>query len=480
MTEVQRVVVIGGGISGLSAAYHLKQESEMRGHAFDITVVEADQRLGGKIISEKQEGFTIEGGPDCFLRQKPWAAELAGELGIQEELMGTNDHQRKVYVMDKGRLKPLPDGVMLIIPTRIMPFVLSSLISWPGKVRMGLDWFIPKYQGTGDESVGDFIRRRLGREALQKIAEPLMSGIHVSDPERQSLLATFPRFRSIEQKYGSLIRGMLAARKASAKHRNSNGKPDSIFMTFKQGMQYLVDTLENNLKDCRLIKGASVTEIRAGADSRYAVTLSSGDTLPADSVILAVPAYNAADLLEPLSATASHQLSCIPYVSTATISMAFRKKDIIKPFMGFGFVIPRNENRKISACTWSSFKFEHRAPDDHILLRCFIGGPGKEAMVDMDDEALLRVARKELHHILGLEAEPVLTRIYRWNKANPQYEVGHLDRVQELFEVCRQEMPGIFLTGSAYEGVGIPDCIKQGKQAAALAVQYLDKEPAVI
>jgi protoporphyrinogen/coproporphyrinogen III oxidase len=478
--SAKHVVVVGGGISGLSAAYHLKQESIVRGLSIQITVVEADRRFGGKIVTERREGFTIEGGPDCFLRQKPWAAELAGELGIQQELMGTNDHQRKVYVLDRGRLKPLPDGVMLIIPTRIMPFVLSSLISWPGKLRMGMDWFIPRFQGPGDESVGDFIRRRLGREALQKIAEPLMSGIHVSDPEKQSLLATFPRFRNIEQKYGSLIRGMLAMRKAAGKNPQTNGTPNSIFITFQQGMEHLVRTVEDNLSECRLMKETSVTQIEAASGGRYALTLSSGEILLADSAVLAVPAYSAADLVGSLSKTAEEQLRSIPYVSTATISMAFRKKDVTKPFMGFGFVIPRNENREISACTWSSFKFEHRAPDDHVLLRCFLGGPDKENMVAMDDESLVRVARKELLSILGLDAEPVLTRIYRWNKANPQYEVGHLERVQELFAVCRREIPGIILTGSAYEGVGIPDCIKQGKQAASLAVQYLQQEQSVV
>lgn len=473
--QVKKVVVVGGGIAGLSAAYHLKQEAAAQNIALDVTLVEADGRLGGKIVTEQVDGFTIEGGPDCFLRQKPWAAELAQSLGLQDDLMGTNDHQRKTYVLNKGRLTPLPDGVMLIIPTRIMPFVLSPLITWPGKIRMGMDWFIAQHKDDSDESVGDFVRRRLGNEALEKIAEPLLSGIHVSDPEKQSLLATFPRFRNIEKKHGSLIRGMLAERKAAAKHRPVNGKPASIFQSFKQGVEHLPKALERALSDCQIIKGRRVTAIRREGQGRYGVALGNGDWLAADAVILATPAYNAAEVLQGISPAIAERLCAIPYVSTATISMAFRRQDIQKPFMGFGFVVPRKEKRDISACTWSSFKFDRRAPEGHLLLRCFVGGPGKEAMVDLDDAELIAVARKELGDILGLHAEPVLTRIYRWRKANPQYEVGHLERVRELFAACRAETPGIYLTGSAYEGVGIPDCVNQGKKAAAEVMQYLQK-----
>jgi protoporphyrinogen/coproporphyrinogen III oxidase len=477
---IRQVVVVGGGIAGLSAAYTLQQESKSLPIPVAISLIEADQRLGGKIVTEQVGGFTIEGGPDCFIRQKPWAAELAKTLGLKDDLLDTNDHQRKTYVLKKGRLTPLPDGVMLIVPTRIMPFVLSPLFSWPGKIRMGLDWFIPKFKGGGDESIGDFIRRRLGREALERLAEPLLSGIHVSDPEKQSLLATFPRFRNIEQKHGSLIRGMLAERKLAAKHRPANSKPASIFQSFKQGVGRLTDALEKALSGCTIYKSTKVTDIQKMADGRYQLHLNNGQPIIADAVILAIPSFNAADLLHGISPTAANQLNAIPYVSTATISMAFRKQEIKKPFMGFGFVIPRTEKRDISACTWSSFKFDHRAPSDHLLLRCFVGGPGKEEMVDLDDAALVQVARKELAAILGLTAEPVLTRVYRWRKANPQYEVGHLERVQQIFATCRNEAPGIYLTGSAYEGVGIPDCIYQGKKAAVELLQFLQQERVAI
>lgn len=476
----RKVVVVGGGIAGLSAAYYLQQEGKAKNAALSITLVDANPKLGGKILTEKVDGFTVEGGPDCFISQKPWAAELAHRLGIQDDLIGTNDHQRKTFVLNNGKLTPLPDGVMLIIPTRIMPFVLSPLITWPGKIRMGLDWFIPRRPGRDDETVGDFVRRRLGSEALDKIAEPLLSGIHVSDPEKQSLLATFPRFRTIEEKHGSLIRGMLAERKAAKVRKSAGSKPVSLFQSFKQGVSRLTEALETALIDCRLIKDTRVVSIARSGEGGYRIKLSSGETLPADAVVLATPAYVAAELLAPVSPNISGRLNAFDYVSTATISLGFRKQDIQKPFMGFGFVNPGTEKRRISACTWTSFKFDHRAPEDHILLRCFVGGPGKEEMVELDDESLIKIARAELADILDLTAEPVLARIYRWRKANPQYNLGHLDNVHQIFEACARELPGILLTGSAYEGVGIPDCVHQGQKTAGKVMDFLRETKAEV
>lgn len=475
-TQTKNVVIIGGGITGLATAYYLQKHQKTSDIPFKITLIDAGENLGGKIMTEKVDGFTIEGGPDCFLRQKPWASELAEELGIKDQLIGTNDDKRKTFVLVKGKLTPLPDGVMLIIPTKIMPFALSPLISWPGKIRMGMDLFIPPFKGQDDESVGDFIRRRLGTEALYKIAEPLMSGIHVSDPEKQSLLATFPRFRNIEQKHGSLIRGMLAQKRVAHPNPNNNSKLNSLFISLKNGVSQLIIALEVSLKDSRIIKTTMVNKISPAADGRYLLGLNNGDEFLADAVVLAIPSFNAGSLVQEISPNLAHQLSYIPYVSTATISMAFKKSEITKPFSGFGFVVPSTENRKISACTWSSIKFDDRAPEDHLLLRCFVGGPGKEEMVDLDDEKLVEIARMELKDILGLAAEPVISRVYRWRKANPQYEVGHLELVKNLFDICRKETPGIYLTGSAYEGVGIPDCVNQGKKTAEQLVQYLQKE----
>lgn len=472
-TSHQNITVVGGGITGLAAAWQLQQLVRAQHLPCEIHLVEAADRLGGKIVTEQVDGLTIEGGPDCFIRQKSYAADLAAEVGLKDELIDTNDHQRKTYVVNKGRLTPLPDGVMLIVPTRIMPFVTSPLISWPGKIRMGMDLFVPPFKGADDESVAHFVKRRLGTEALEKIAEPLLSGIHVSDPETQSLLATFPRFRSLEQKNGSLIKGMLVERKRGAAARKNGHKPASIFQSLRGGMGQLTETLEEALTDCIIHKGMRVERLEQ-MDGQYTLTLSSGETLCSDAVILAIPAFQAASLLRPLNPAAAAELDQINYVSTATISMAFRKSEISKPFMGFGMVVPRHENRKISACTWSSFKFNNRAPEDLLLLRCFVGGPGKEAMVDLSNEELIQTAREELKALLGLDAKPLVSRIYRWVKANPQYDLGHLDRVNRIFTKVKTELPGIFLTGSAYEGVGVPDCVRQGTETAKRAFAIIN------
>lgn len=468
-----RVTVVGGGITGMAAAWQLQQLARTHTLPMEIHLVEADNRLGGKIITEQVGGLTIEGGPDCFIRQKPYAAELAAAVGLKDDLIDTNDHQRKTYVVNKGKLTPLPDGVMLIVPTRIMPFVTSPLISWPGKIRMGMDLFVPPFKGADDESVAHFVKRRLGAEALEKIAEPLLSGIHVSDPETQSLLATFPRFRSLEQNNGSLIKGMLVERKRGAAARKNGHVPGSIFQSLRGGMGQLTETLEKALTGCAIHKGTRVESL-GRLDRQYTLTLSSGETLLSDAVILAIPAFQAASLLRSLHPATADELERINYVSTATISMAFRKSEITKPFMGFGLVVPRQENRKISACTWSSYKFNNRAPDDLLLLRCFFGGPGKEVMVDLTDSELVQIARQELKSLLGLAAAPVTSRIYRWVKANPQYDLGHLERVSRIFSEVKTHLPGIFLTGSAYEGVGVPDCVRQGTETAKKAFAIIN------
>jgi len=473
----KRVLIIGGGISGMAAAYTLQEQARSLGLPVSFTLVESSPVLGGKIITENIDGFTIEGGPDCFLRQKPWAAQLCRQIGLGPDLIGTNDERRKVYVLNRGRLTPLPDGVMLIIPTRIMPFVTSSLISWPGKIRMGMDLFVPPRRDDGDESVGSFVRRRLGTEALEKIAEPLMSGIHVSDPEQQSLLGTFPRFRTLEKEHGSLIRGMLAQRRSNhtrSQLGNSNGSsgPASIFLSLRGGMAQLVETLQQKLVHGQILTGCPIAGLHITSEGGFTAITTDGGSLNADAVVCATPAFVSSNLLSRLNPRLADALDAIRYVSTATVSLGYRRSDIGRDLNGFGFVVPRKERRDLSACTWTSTKFNHRAPDDMVLLRCFVGGPGQEEIVERSDEEILRVVRSELAEIMGLHAQPVLTRLYRWRQANPQYDVGHLDRAAEMHSLSAQS-PGLFLTGSAFEGVGIPDCIRQGQQAAEKVIEYL-------
>jgi protoporphyrinogen/coproporphyrinogen III oxidase len=482
-------LIIGGGITGLAAAHALQQEAHNAGHAVSFTLLESDTRVGGKIQTEYADGFTIDGGPDCFLSRKPWALELFRSLGLGDELMGTNDDMRQTFVLNRGKLTPLPDGVMLIIPTKMMPFATSRLISVPGKIRMGMDLFIPPRRDTSDETVASFVRRRLGQEALDKIAEPLMSGIHISDPERQSLLGSFPLFHQMEQKHGSLIKAMLKRKTSRTPATNSNTNNNNngtaslaMFMTLQkglgQGIQALAETLRNGDRG-EIVTGKRVVRLEQvsqtnGAVPRYRAHTADGSIVEGDSVVLATPAYVSAELLAPLNPPLSDALRAIRYVTTATMSLGFRLADVGKPFDGFGFVIPRKEHRRITGCTWTSTKFHHRTPPDRLLLRSFIGGPGHEDLAEQPDEDLATMVRDELRDIMGLRAEPVLQRIFRWTKANPQYDVGHLDRVREMHAMSEQT-PGVFLAGSAFEGVGVPDCVRQGQEAARKTISYLNQ-----
>jgi oxygen-dependent protoporphyrinogen oxidase len=467
----RHVVIIGGGISGLSTAWYLQKQAAEKNLDLHYTLLEESARWGGKILTERVEGpgdqpFVVEGGPDAFLTQKPWAVQMARELGLEERLLGTNDERRKVYVLNKSRPTPLPDGVLLIVPTKIKPFALSRLISPLGKLRMGLDLFIPAKRDGQDETLADFITRRLGGEALDKIAEPLMSGIYNAEAERQSLLATFPRFRALEEKHGSLIRGMLASRKARQRRAGSQTsqsppkRPVSMFVSLKDGLDELVKVLPDKLNgDLRL--DTSVTEVRQ-LDGRLSLKLNNGQRMDADAVVLDIPAYCAAGLIKDIAPDAAIGLDQIRYVSTGTISLAFHRQDV-DLLDGFGLVIPRSENRLINAVTLTSIKFDHRAPDDYVLLRVFFGGSRRPEMMEIDDDQLLTRVLSELEDVLGIDAQPLFRRIYRWHRANPQYDVGHLDRVEAIEEGLPD---GIYLTGSPYRGIGIPDCVHQSQQTA--------------
>ncbi len=471
MSDIRDVIIIGGGITGLASAYYLQESAKAAGCPVAYTLLESETRTGGKIITRREDGFTIEGGPDCFLSQKPWAAELCQKLGIGDRLMGTNDDRRKVFVINGGKLTPLPDGVLLIIPTKIRPFVTSSLISWPGKIRMGMDLVIPRRRDNGDETVGNFVRRRLGREALDKIAEPLMSGIHVSDPEQQSLLATFPRFRDLEVKHGSLIRGMLARRSARPPAQAQVTRPATTFITLRGGLGDLTEALDRALVGGQVVTEACVASIER-KNGIYDVRTADGATFQGRSVILATPAYVSGGLVSSLLPVLGESLAGIRYVSTATVSMGFRRSDAHRFVNGFGFVIPRREQRHISACTWTSTKFDHRSPSDAVLLRSFVGGPGREHLVQLSDEEITALVSQDLERIMGLRGQPDVVRIFRWHKANPQYDVGHLDRVKHIYDLCATQ-PGLFLTGSAFDGIGVPDCVRQGQQTATKALSYV-------
>ncbi len=466
------VVIIGGGIAGLATAYRLQQDAPGADRPLGVRVVESAPRFGGKIVTDREEGFLIEGGPDSIIPQKPWALELIRELGIGDRLLGSNDARRGTYVLHAGRLAALPDGLQMLAPESWRGFLRSPLLSWPGKLRFALEGLVPKRRGEGDESVAGFVRRRLGEEALWGLAEPMLAHIHVADVERMSLRATYPRFAELEARHGSLRRGAAMLR---AKQRAAGGseKPAGpIFWSLRGGLGELVDALVKALDPASRLAGRTAVGLRradgdagdgAGDGGGYIVRLDDGRELAADAVVLATPADAAAELVAGLDAELARKLRAIRYVSMATVSFGYRRADVAHPLDGFGFFVPRREGRRVLACTWTSTKFDHRAPEDAALLRVFLGGAGHEELLDAGDDALLRAVSEDLRAIMGLDAEPILARLYRWPRGYPQYDVGHLERLRELET---RLPPGLALAGSAYHGVGLPDCVRSGAAAA--------------
>lgn len=455
-----RTVIVGGGITGLAAAYALRREAPDA----EIVVLERDQRLGGKIRTERIDGFVVEGGPDSFLTSKPGGLDLCRALGLEDDLEGTKPAPRRSFVLRQGRLFEMPQGLSGLVPSRLAPLFRSNLFSFSGKIRLAMEAIVPPRRDAADESLSSFMRRRFGREGYERLIEPLMSGIYGGNGDQLSLQATFPQLGAMEQRSGSLIRGIRSARVPST------GRPKPGFVTPIHGMAAIVEALEASLHPINIRRGASVEAIRQ-AGGTYEVELDSGDTVTADAVIVAAPAYAAARFLARLDPEMAAVLDAIPYASTATISLAYAP-GTIPELEGYGYVVPRAEGRPVLACTWTSSKFANRAPDGHTLLRAFVGRAGRKEILSQPDEALLATVRGELREVLNIHAEPLWDRIFRWPNAMPQYTVGHPARLQAIDDRLADH-PGLFLAGSAYRGVGIPDCISSGERAATAAAAYL-------
>ncbi|HEX3722512.1 MAG TPA: protoporphyrinogen oxidase [Nitrolancea sp.] len=468
-----RIVIIGGGISGLAAAHRLQRASRASDGNVHVTLLESSERLGGKILTDRFDGLTIEGGPDSFLSSKTAALQLCEELGLGERVIGTTESGGGTFILRNGRLEPLPEGITMLVPTRLRPLLRSRLLSPLGKMRMGLDVFIPPRSEKCDESVGHFVRRRLGREAFERMAQPLLSGIYAGDAEQLSLLATFPRLRETELRYGSLTRGMLAQRR-QARQAKPTGPRRSAFISLRDGVGELIDGLVAAIPDVEIHTNTSATTVEPCAAGGYLVSTSSGQQFEADGLIFATPAYTTADLLDRLDPDLTPLLRQIPYVSTATVTLGYHTSDIERRSEGRGFVIPKVEDRELTAVTWATNKFAGRAPDDIALVRAFVGRAGREAAVDLPDADLLQLVRRELREILGISAEPALARVYRWHRALPQYVLGHTERLEQI-EGRVARIPGVRLSGSAYRGVGIPDCIQSGQIAAEQLLEGLKK-----
>lgn len=465
-----KIAVVGGGIAGLSAAYYARKKFPEA----EITLLESSDRWGGKITTDRvafDDGlFIIEGGPDTFLATKPWGVALCQDLGLGERLHGTNPHKKNTYVLNHNRLLPLPDGLAMMIPTNIEAILKSRLVSWFSKARMGLDFLLPAKAVNGDESLGTFVSRRLGREAYENLIEPLMSGIYAGDGDALSLASTFPYLRDLELKYGSLARGALTMR------RQSNGKSmqgsRSAFLTPTTGLAEIVEklveylaandvTLRLNTR-AMLIKHLTPDTLRQAQGGAWYLTLDTKEILTTDGIIIAAPAFAAAQMLVSLDPSLASDLQSIPYASTATVSLAYRQHDLPRDLDGYGYVIPRREGRRALACTWTSTKFPHRAPEGYALLRVFVGRAGQE--IPWNENDLLALAREELNLTLGITADPLLSRVFLWDKAMPQYNLGHPEILKRI-ETALDKHAGLALAGNGYRGIGIPDCIHSGELA---------------
>ncbi|HEX8709626.1 MAG TPA: protoporphyrinogen oxidase [Pyrinomonadaceae bacterium] len=467
----RRVVVIGGGISGLAAAHRLIEQGARQDAPAEVILLEASARVGGTILTRRRDGFLLEAGPDSFISEKPEALALAQRLGLGPRLIETNEAHRRSFIVRGARLHPVPDGFQLLAPSRFWPFVTTPIFSWAGKARMALDLLLPRRadaNGNDDESLAQFVRRRLGREALERMAQPMVGGIYTADPERLSLRATMPRFLEMERTHRSLIRAMWRQRRklSAAETRGTSGARYSLFLSFEEGLQTLVEGLTARLP-------AGVVRLNARAESLdfdaagegWRIPLGGAETIHADAVCLALPAYAAADLVRAIDAPLADELAAIPYASTATINLAYRREDIPHPLDGFGFVVPFSERRATLACTFSSVKFAGRAPAGHVLLRAFAGGALQPEIFALDEDQMLAAVRRDLRELLGIERAPLFCEVSKWPRSMAQYHLGHIERVGRIRERLGA-LPTLGLAGNAYGGAGIPDCIRSGERAA--------------
>jgi len=454
---MKRIAIVGGGISGLAAAFAL-EERRRAGEALEFVVYESSPRFGGVLFTEQVEGCLIEAGPDSFLTEKPWAADLCRRLGIEDQLIGSNDADRKTYILVKGKLVPMPDGLMFMVPTQLSPAILSSLFSPATKLRVAREWWYPARASNGDESVAALVERHYGAEMVDRLADPLLAGVYGGEAAQLSVRAVLPRFVEMESKYGSLGRGMLAARKNV---KRSLPAP-SIFSSLKGGMQQLGEALVAKLPAEALRANSPVQAVQR-QDRGWVVSAGyASDQF--DAVIVATPATAAAPLLEIASAELASELRAISYSSSVTVALGFDQNVRVALPPGFGFLVPRREGKRLLAATFVHNKFPHRAPKDIAVVRCFLGGSRDEQVLQLTDENILNIVRDELRQILGVKADPLFTRLYRWKGAMAQYTVGHLERLQRI-EGLVKPLPGLALAGNAYRGIGVPDCIRSGEAA---------------
>jgi protoporphyrinogen/coproporphyrinogen III oxidase len=470
--EKQKVIIIGGGAAGLTAAYYLQKEVNEKNLPIEILLIEASHRLGGKMQTVVRDGFTIERGPDSFLARKTSMIRLAKEVGMEDQLVPNSTG--KSYVLVNKKLYPMPGGSIMGIPTQVGPFMTTGLFSIPGKLRAAADFILPRSESGKDQSLGKFFRRRLGDEVVENLIEPLLSGIYAGDIDQMSLMATFPQFYEVEQKHRSLILGMKKTapsqpKQPAAKTKSTKGG----FLTFKTGLQSFAEAIEAKLDPKTILKGHRVENITK-INNKYEVYLNNGEMLVADSIIAATPhkvtqsMFSEFGFFEPLKS--------VPSTSVATVAMAFPAEAIKQDIDGTGFVVSRNNDYSITACTWTHKKWEHSTPKGKVLLRCYVGRAGDETIVDLSDDQIIKIVLDDLKKTMDITMSPEFSVVSRWKNAMPQYTVGHKQRMAAIMEGMKRELPGVFLAGASYGGVGVPDCIDQGEAAVEAVLDYLNNK----
>jgi oxygen-dependent protoporphyrinogen oxidase len=461
---VTPVTIVGGGIAGLSVAYELHR----RGVPF--VLLESGSRTGGVILSEQVDGFTLDAGPDALLIQKPEGIALCKEIGLGERLIATKP-PRLAYIQRGGRLHPLPAASVLGIPTQVGPFVATRLFSWPGKIRMGMELFVPPRRDDRDESIGSFIERRFGREAKQYLAEPLLAGIHAGDVDKLSVNALFPRFAAVERTHGSLLKGF---RKMMAPRPGAHKSHDGAFLSLPEGLSEMVRALMKVLPGESIRTGATVRRLAppAGPDEPYRIELESGEVVSGRAVVLAAPAYASGRIVSGLDPELARLCEEVPYASSATVALGFRREDVRHPLNGSGFVVPSREGSGILAASWLSSKWPGRAPEDRVLLRTFVGGARDPHALEHSDEQLVARSLDAIRGLLHVAGAPILTRVYRWPRASAQHNVGQPERMAAI-ERRLVDHPGLYVTGSGFRGAGIPDCVADGRATAVKVSEWL-------
>jgi protoporphyrinogen/coproporphyrinogen III oxidase len=454
---MSRIAIVGGGISGLAAAFAIG-ERRRTGAAVDYVLYESSPRVGGVLLTECINGCVVEAGPDSFITEKPWATDLCRAIGIGDQLIGSNDGDRKTYILMRRRLLAIPDGLIFMVPTKILPTVLSPLFSWKTKLHMARELFYPPRPAASDESIASLVERHYGAELVNRLADPLLSGIYGGEAANLSVRAVLPRFADMERTHGSLSRALLAARKKLSQ----SSAPRALFTSLKNGMQQMIEALAARLSVSSLRTNTPVQAIRP--ESAGWRVFSGTTTEHFDALILALPAHATAQLLSACSPELSAELAAIHYSSSIVVGLGYDREVRRSLPSGFGFLVPRSEGKRLLAATFVHNKFPYRAPWDRALLRCFVGGANADSMWGLRNDQIIAIARNELQQILGLRAEPLFARVYKWKNAMAQYGVGHLDRVDRI-ERLRQQLPGLALAGNGYRGIGVPDCIRSGQDA---------------